>query len=111
MQARASVTAASPSASSPGATSQGELLALRLWSDLEIGLLRFWALGNCRCKYVHEFYAISIRFVDCVFGCCNVCFFLGLCDFVWTGAVKQALISLSDKRNLELLAKGLGDLG
>jgi hypothetical protein len=25
--------------------------------------------------------------------------------------VKQALISLSDKRNLELLAKGLGDLG
>lgn len=35
----------------------------------------------------------------------------GLCGNWWAGGVKQALISLSDKRDVEVLAKGLTELG
>lgn len=40
---------------------------------------------------------------------CRLIFFS--CVFWFLAGAKQALISLSDKRNLELLAKGLEDLG
>lgn len=80
--------------------------------------LRLWLFdGRVGGRFCLEAIACGAAFVGFVRGGgrgieADICLpHLGLFGNWWAGGVNQALISLSDKRDVEVLAKGLTELG